>query len=194
MKLSEIKLQKKKQEIILSAVKLVNKKGSHGATMEEIAAELLMTKGSLYYYFKNKEDLLFQCHEMVLGQAISELQHYVNEVISNEQKLRKMIANHIRYMIEEKETFNMIIKPDQTFSKDYLQPILRKRNEYAAWFDKVIKKGVEEGEFTIKEPKIARMILLGSMNWIQQWYKLNGDKTIEDLQAIYADYLLKVVK
>ena len=47
---------------------------------------------------------------MVLGQAISELQDYVNEDISNEQKLRKMIATHIRYMIEEKETFNMIIK------------------------------------------------------------------------------------
>jgi len=194
MKLSEKKLQKKKRDIILSAVKIVNKKGSQEATMEEIAAELLMTKGSLYYYFKNKEDLLFQCHEMVLGQAISELQHYVNEVISNEQKLRKMIANHIRYMIEEKETFNMIIKPDQTFSKDYLHPILRKRNEYAAWFDEVIQQGVEEGEFTIKEPKIARMILLGSMNWIQQWYKPDRDKSIEELQAIYADYLLKVVK
>ena len=59
MKLSEKKLQKKKQEIILSAVKIVNKKGYQGATMEEIAAELLMTKGSLYYYFKNKEDLYF---------------------------------------------------------------------------------------------------------------------------------------
>ncbi|GGA19312.1 TetR/AcrR family transcriptional regulator [Psychrobacillus lasiicapitis] len=194
MKLSEKKLQKKKQEIILSAVKIVNQKGYQGATMEEIAAELLMTKGSLYYYFKNKEDLLFQCHEMVLGQAINELQDYFQEDLSNEQKLRKMIANHIRYMIEEKETFNMIIKPDQTFSKDYLHPILRKRNEYAASFDEVIQKGVEEGEFTIKEPKMARMILLGSMNWIQQWYRLDGDKSIEELQAIYADYLLKVVK
>ncbi|SER67953.1 TetR/AcrR family transcriptional regulator [Psychrobacillus sp. OK032] len=194
MKLSERKLQKKKHEIILSAVKIVNQKGYQGATMEEIAAELLMTKGSLYYYFKNKEDLIFQCHEMVLGQAINKLQDYINEDISNEQKLRKMIASHIRYAIEEKETFNMIIKPDETFSKDQLSPILNKRNEYASWFDQVIQKGIAEGDFRIKEPKIARMILLGSMNWIQQWYKVNGDKTIEDIQAIYADYLIKVVK
>ena len=65
MKLSEKKLKKKEEEIILSAVKIVNEKGYQGATMEEIAAELLMTKGSLYYYFKNKEDLIFQCHAMV---------------------------------------------------------------------------------------------------------------------------------
>lgn len=194
MKLSEKKLQKKKQAIILSAVKIVNQKGYQGATMEEIAAELLMTKGSLYYYFKNKEDLIFQCHEMVLGQAISDLQDCFNEEITNEQKLRKMIASHIRYAIEEKETFNMIIKPDQTFSKNQLSPILKKRNEYASWFDQVIQKGIAEGDFTIQEPKIARMILLGSMNWIQQWYSPDGDKTMEELQALYAEYLLKVVK
>ena len=194
MKLSEKKIQKKKEEIILSAVKIVNKKGYQGATMEEIAAELLMTKGSLYYYFKNKEDLIFQCHEMVLAQASEELKAHFEEDVSSVEKLRRMIVTHIRYAIEEKETFNMIIKPDQTFSSEQLNPILTQRNEYAKWFDHVIQEGIANGEFTISEPKIVRMILLGSMNWIQQWYKPEGGKTMEELQQIYADYLLKVVK
>ena len=194
MKLSEKKIQKKKEEIILSAVKIVNKKGYQGATMEEIAAELLMTKGSLYYYFKNKEDLIFQCHEMVLAQASEELKAHLEEDVSSEEKLRRMIVTHIRYAIEEKETFNMIIKPDQTFSSEQLNPILTQRNAYAKWFDLVIQEGIANGEFTISEPKIVRMILLGSMNWIQQWYKPEGGKTMEELQQIYADYLLKVVK
>jgi len=194
MKLSEKKIQKKKEDIILSAVKIVNEKGYQKATMEEIAAELLMTKGSLYYYFKNKEDLIFQCHEMVLVQAIEELQQYINAKQSNEEKLREMIKTHIQYAIEKKETFNMIIKPDQTFSEDQLNPILLKRNEYAGLFDQVILAGIKTAEFTIDEPKIARMILLGSMNWIQQWYNPFGSKTIEELQQIYADYMLKVLK
>ncbi|MFC0272523.1 TetR/AcrR family transcriptional regulator [Metabacillus herbersteinensis] len=194
MKLSEKKLLKKKEEIILSAVKIVNRKGYRGATMDEIAAELLMTKGSLYYYFKNKEDLIFQCHQMVLSQANEELQGHLNEMISNEEKLRRMIVTHIQYAIEEKETFNMIIKPDQTFSTEQLNPILLIRNEYAGLFDKVIREGIAKGEFTIGEPKIARMILLGSMNWIQQWYSPEGGKSMEELQEIYAEYLLKVVK
>ncbi|PZX08305.1 TetR family transcriptional regulator [Psychrobacillus insolitus] len=194
MKLSEKKIQKKKEDIILSAVKIVNEKGYQKATMEEIAAELLMTKGSLYYYFKNKEDLIFQCHEMVLVQAIEELQQHINVKQSNEEKLREMIKTHIQYAIEKKEMFNMIIKPDQTFSEDQLNPILLKRNEYAGLFDQVILAGIKTAEFTIDEPKIARMILLGSMNWIQQWYNPFGSKTIEELQQIYADYMLKVLK
>lgn len=194
MKLSERKLKKKKEEIILSAVKIVNKRGYAKATMEEIAAELLMTKGSLYYYFKNKEDLIFQCHELVLGQADEELQGHFETDITSEEKLRRMIVSHIRYAIEEKETFNMIIRPDQTFSSEQLSPILSKRNHYARWFDLVIEEGMANGEFTITEPKIGRMILLGSMNWIQQWYKPDGGKSMEDIQKIYSEYLLKVVK
>ena len=195
MKLSEKKTLKKKEEIILSAIKIVNRKGYQGATMEEIAAELLMTKGSLYYYFKNKEDLIFQCHELVLSKVIEELQaHLEEDQLTYEQRLRKMIVTHIDYAIEEKETLNLIIIPDETYSTDHLNPILEKRNAYARYFDQVIERGIEANEFTITEPKIARMILLGSMNWIQQWYSPEGRKTKEEIQEIYSDYLLKIVK
>jgi AcrR family transcriptional regulator len=194
MKLSEKKMLRKKEEIIKSAIKILNQKGSQGATMEEIAAELLMTKGSLYYYFTNKEDLLFQCHQLVLSKAIEELQHHIEaKGITFEERLKRMIATHIDYAIEEKETFNLIIKPDHAYSAEYLEPIIEKRNDYADYFDMVIKRGIEAKEFNITEPKIARMILLGSMNWIQQWYSPEGIKTKVEIQAIYSDYLLKIV-
>lgn len=194
MKLSEKRGLKKKEQIILSAIKIMNRKGYNGATMEEIAAELLMTKGALYYYFKNKEDLIYQCHELVLTNAIEELQAHLEEPVSYETRLRNMIKTHIAYAIKEKETFNMILKPDETFSSEQLKPILLKRQKYAHQFDTVIKEGIEANEFTITELKIARMILLGSMNWIQQWYQPDGKFNVEELQNVYADYLLKVVK
>ena len=194
MKLSEKRVLKKKEQIILSAIKIMNRKGYNGATMEEIAAELLMTKGALYYYFKNKEDLIYQCHELVLSNAIEELQAHLDEPVSYETRLRNMIKTHIAYAIKEKETFNMILKPDETFSSDQLKPILLKRQKYAHQFDTVIKEGMKAKEFTITELKIARMILLGSMNWIQQWYQPDGKFNVEELQNVYADYLLKVVK
>ena len=194
LKLSEKKMLKKRQEIILSAIKIVNKRGYAKATMEEIAADLLMTKGSLYYYFKNKEDLIFQCHALVLDRADEELKRHFETEKSSEEKLRNMIVTHIRYAIEEKETFNMLIQPDKTFSREQLKPILSKRNHYAKWFDFVIEEGIRNGEFTIDEPKIGRMILLGSMNWIQQWYKPEGEMSVAEIQKIYADYLLKILK
>ncbi|HHY21061.1 MAG TPA: helix-turn-helix transcriptional regulator, partial [Bacilli bacterium] len=101
MVLKEKKLAKKKEDILRSAAKIVSKKGLQGATMEEIAAELLMTKGSLYYYFKNKDDLIYQCHELVLSTAIARLETYLHDDISSVEKLKKAIATHIEFAINE---------------------------------------------------------------------------------------------
>ncbi|WP_274309137.1 TetR/AcrR family transcriptional regulator [Solibacillus daqui] len=194
MKLSEKKILKKKEQILLSAITIVNRRGYDGATMEEIAAEMLMTKGSLYYYFKNKGDLMYQCHKLVLAQATGELEEELQGEGTAEEILRKMVATHINYAVEEKETFNMIIEPKQMFNPEQIEPVLKLRKHYASLFDQVIEKGVATGEFHVDEPIIVRMIILGAMNWIQQWYSANGRLAKEELKQHFAEYIIKLLK
>src|SRR5438132_11311814 len=64
-------------DILTSAAKAFRKLGYHGATVEQIAAALHMKKGNLYYYFKNKEEILFACHQYSLDrltQLLGEIQ------------------------------------------------------------------------------------------------------------------------
>src|SRR5436309_12529311 len=53
-------------DILKSAAKAFRKLGYHGATVEQIAAVLHMKKGNLYYYFTNKEEIVFACHQYSL--------------------------------------------------------------------------------------------------------------------------------
>src|SRR5262245_34743392 len=53
-------------DILKSAAGAFRRLGYHGATVEQIAAALHMKKGNLYYYFKNKEDILYACHQFSL--------------------------------------------------------------------------------------------------------------------------------
>ena len=53
-------------DILKSAAKAFRRVGYHGATVEQIAAALQMKKGNLYYYFRNKEEILFACHQYSL--------------------------------------------------------------------------------------------------------------------------------
>ncbi|MFT4414770.1 TetR/AcrR family transcriptional regulator [Fredinandcohnia humi] len=194
MKLSEKKVLKKKEQILLSAITIINQKGYSGATMEDIAAELLMTKGSLYYYFKNKSDLMYQCHNFILSQATEDLRDILHAEGTVEEILRHMIATHIDYAVEEKETFNMIMEPKRFFNTEQLHLVLKLRKEYESLFDQIISRGVETGSFLAKEPKIARMMILGAMNWVQQWYKPGGRLSKEELVELYSDYILKILK
>ncbi|MDP4125766.1 MAG: TetR family transcriptional regulator C-terminal domain-containing protein [Bacillota bacterium] len=70
---------------------------------------------------------------------------------------------------------------------------MEKREKYSSLFDEVIAEGIRNGSFRVKEAKMARMIILGAMNWIQQWYSSKGEQSKEDVAKIYAEYLLKIL-
>jgi AcrR family transcriptional regulator len=195
MKLSEKKILRKKEQILLSAIEIVNRRGYSGATMEEIAAELLMTKGSLYYYFKNKSDLMYQCHNFVLSQGTEDLRDILNRGEGSATEiLVKMIATHMEYAIEEKEVFNLIMEPKRFFNEEQLELVLKLRKEYENLFDQIIKRGITSGEFRVEEPFIERMIILGAMNWVQQWYNPNGRLVKEEVIEKYTKSILKILK
>ncbi|PID20365.1 TetR family transcriptional regulator [Sporosarcina sp. P3] len=194
MNFSERKLLAKKDQIVSTAISVIKRRGYEGATMEEIAAELLMTKGSLYYYFKSKGELMYHCYNFVLSQATEALEVELQRGGTAEEILRNMIAKHIDYAIDEKETFNLIIEPKRTFDQEQLEPVLQLRKYYAGLFDEIITIGIESQEFHVKEPLIARMMILGAMNWIQQWYQTNGRMDKAQLQETFSEYILKILK
>ncbi|MHA6258398.1 TetR/AcrR family transcriptional regulator [Sporosarcina sp. CAU 1771] len=193
MKLFERRILKKKEQIIASAIELINEKGYAGATMEDIAAELLMTKGSLYYYFKNKNDLLYQCHIFIFTQGIKDLEENLNEGGTAEQILRRMIETHIDYVIGCKETNNVLISPREFYAEDQIEKVLKYRKLYSDPFDRVIEKGLATGEFNVQDPAFVRMMILGSMNWTYQWYRPNSGLTLDEVKEKFGDYILKLL-
>lgn len=193
MNLRERKAAKKKEDILRSASLVISRQGYHNTTMEDIAAELLMTKGSLYYYFKNKEELLYRCHDLILSDAMRKMLEIAEAPASSLEKMERAIHLHIEIAIKEKEVFNLIVKPEKTFSEENIAEIIEKRDAYASIFDRIIDEGVERGEFKVIEKKMARMIILGATNWIQVWYSPEGKYSTKDVEEIYARQLLKML-
>ena len=193
MSLRERKTAKKKEDILRSASLVISRNGYQNATMEDIAAELLMTKGALYYYFKNKEELLYSCHDLILSAAMEQMEAIYQEELSSMNKMKKAVKAHLDIAIREKEVFNLIVKPEQLFSEENIEEIIEKRDQYARIFDKIIAEGVKRGEFTVSDKKMARMIILGASNWVQVWYSPEGKLKKEKIEDIYAEYFLKML-
>jgi len=162
------KIEKKKQEIMRSAATVLAEKGYNGTTMEEIAAKLLMTKGSMYYYFKNKDDLLYQCHQMIMEISLDRIEKVVNSDLNPIEKLRNALKGHILLATSEKSMFMVMGKPNQNFSDLQLQEILKLRRSYSLYFDKILTEGIEKQVFDHVDVKMVRMIILGALNWIQE--------------------------
>src|SRR6187431_2472411 len=88
-------------EILKSAAKAFRKLGYHGATVEEIAAALHMKKGNLYYYFRNKEEILFACHQYSLDRLLAILDDIERSGVSPDQKLRRLISAFVHTILDE---------------------------------------------------------------------------------------------
>ncbi|MEH7276912.1 TetR/AcrR family transcriptional regulator [Neobacillus vireti] len=187
------KMAKKKQEILRSAAAILVEKGYQGTTMEEIAAKLLMTKGSMYYYFKNKDDLLYQCHLMIMELCLDGIEKVVNSDSTPIEKLRHAIKEHILLATREKSMFMALTKPNHNFSEDQLKEILELRKSYSLYFDRIILEGIEINAFENVDVRMVRLIILGALNWIQEWYDQNGPQSAEEISDTYARYLLKMI-
>src|SRR3954454_10585427 len=79
-------------EIMKSAAKAFRKLGYHGATVEQIASALHMKKGNLYYYFKNKEEILFACHQYSLDRLMGLLDEIEESTVAPDDKLRRLVG------------------------------------------------------------------------------------------------------
>lgn len=193
MSLRQLKTAKKKEDILRTAVSVIAEKGYHGTTMEDIAANLLMTKGSVYYYFKDKQDLLYQSQRMLLQRSLGNIETIQQEDLPVADKLRKAMVVHITYLLDERSGFEMMLKPEHFFSTEQLNEIFRLRNIYEECFDQMVMEGIEADVFGAVDTKIVRNIILGAMNWVTQWYSPGGKKDETEIAESVADYLLHIL-
>src|SRR5438094_9610207 len=86
-------------EILKSAAAAFRRLSYHGATVEQIAAALHMKKGNLYYYFKNKEEILFACYQYSIDRLMLVLDEAERSADSPDQKLRALIVAFVHIIL-----------------------------------------------------------------------------------------------
>lgn len=191
--LREKKAAKKKEEILSSALSIISEKGYHATTMEDIAANLLMTKGSVYYYFKDKQDLIFQSYLLLLNEGSKQFEKIGQKNISIIDRLKETMNTHMSLILNERAAFELGYKPEQFFEGKQLEMVIEKREEYAGYFECLIEEGKEAGLFNDVNVKIVRNIILGAMNWLLQWYSPQGKFDPDEMADVMSDYLLRIL-
>ena len=84
-----------------SAAAAFRRLGYHGATVEQIAATLHMKKGNLYYYFHNKEEILFACHQYSLERLLGTLDEVEVSALAPDEKIRRLIVAFVHMVLDE---------------------------------------------------------------------------------------------
>ena len=186
------KTELKREAILRSAAAAFRRKGYHGTSMEDISEQLLMTKGSLYYYFKDKEQILFACHDFSLDRVLEKMREVMEEQkgANKADKLGALIQGLVDVMIDDLQGSALAL--DFTALRDeLLEQIITKRDQFERGMRVVISEGVKSGEFRNVDPKLATFAILGAINWISKWYRPDGSFKAADIGRMYSDLFVK---
>jgi len=179
----------KRVEILRSAASAFRRRGYHGASVEEIAGALNMTKGNLYYYFKNKEEILFMCHDY----ALDVIQEHVADIDKSklpvERKVHAIIRSFVHLFIDVLHGTAWTLEVE-ALSPPLLKKVIAKRDRIDKGFRKILAGGMRAGIFTRRDPKLVAFVIFGAINWIPRWYDPAGRATSHEIAQAFADYLV----
>ena len=183
------KRARKRIEILKSAAASFQRRGYHGASVEQIASALNMTKGNLYYYFKNKEEILYVCHEHALEFILKHLKDVEKSDLPADRKLRSLIGGFVHLFIDEMHGTSWTLELE-ALAGTPLKKTITKRDRVERGFRRILKEGMDAGIFAPGDPKLLTFAILGVINWIPRWYNPAGAATSDTIAEVFADYLV----
>jgi|AntAceMinimDraft_2_1070361.scaffolds.fasta_scaffold49035_1 TetR/AcrR family fatty acid metabolism transcriptional regulator len=187
----EKKLQKR-DAIVKAAIEIFAHKGFQNTKISEIAQYAKVADGTVYLYFKNKDDLMIQAMSELLSKKLSDLKARLDSEEKAVVKLYKFFQIHVRALAGDRNVARFItveIRQCQEFYEKY--PEFAPISEYIDFVEGLIAEAIADGDIRKEiNPRAYAMILLGTVDFvITRWVLGNGEmsieKTVEDIADIF---------
>ena len=160
----------KKNNIIRVAAKLFSDKSFHDVTMDEIAEQVGVAKGTLYLYFSSKENLYLEILEHTFDTIESLLETEVAKSDSAPEKLKKVLAIIIKFYRENIDVLKILSRDETHLIQEHHDLTEKWRLRRINLYEKIIKKGIAEGTFKTMNTELAALILYGSVGAVMVFY------------------------
>ena len=183
-----IQHEAKHSAILSRAAKLFNTKGARATTLSDVAEKLGLTKTSLYYYVKTKEDLIYQCYDAAMKQALASLD-------TIEQRTENPLERTLLFMRSRIDTILLALRGEGDY---YAAPLelasLKDQHrealtaEYLAMFIRVrqyIRDGIDRGLIRPCHSTTTTRALIGALDWSFYWlYEIPAEEAAKAADAV----------
>ena len=177
-------------EILQAASAVFRRRGLHATGMRDIAAELGMHVGNLYYYFENKQEILAFCQEQTLKDLLSLVESVGSQTIRADTKLFRVVRGHVTQLNEETPG-SLAHLEIEALDQPWRKRIQQRRDRYEAGLRAILEEGIEDGIFRTVDPKVATMALLGAANWTVKWFQPEGEMSSSEIGGQFAELFVR---
>jgi AcrR family transcriptional regulator len=181
---------RKKLEIVRGAAAAFRDRGYAATSVREIARRTGMTPGNLYYYFRDKQEILCFCQDYSLDVLLREARRIRKRRLGAQEKTRALVRLQVLWMLDEMHGSSGHIE-FHAIPRPRLRRIIERRDEYERIVRAVVEEGIRAGHFAPRDPKLVTLAILGAVNWTARWYRPDGGLPPEAIADAFSDYLLR---
>ena len=164
----------KYKQIIDAAVIVIAENGYHQAQVSKIAKQAGVADGTIYLYFKNKEDILISVFQEKMSVFVDNLQDIIKNGSSSSEKLAQMIENHFKVLSDDRHLATVTQLELRQSNKETRLKINAILKEYLKLLDEILIEGMLSGEFNqTMDVRLARQMVFGTIDEITTTWVMN---------------------
>jgi TetR/AcrR family transcriptional regulator, cholesterol catabolism regulator len=182
------------EEVLQSAANIFFAKGFHATSIEDVARDVGMLKGSLYYYIKSKEDLLFQLLLAGIEDGDAFIAQQIDPGGDPVEQLEKAIRAQIDYIIQNRVPFGLFLHEFDSLSGKRQHKLIAVMSRYNSRFVELVRRGQEQGKIMQGEPWIIVNGILGMCNWLYRWYDPDQVSDPEKIKAVFLRMIFEGIR
>ena len=186
---AETRFSAKRDRILKAAAACFNEKGFSGTSLKDVADRLGLTDAALYYYVRNKEELVYQCYLRAGELGAEAMRRAKADGGSGLEQARLYLRYHVEIMVGERGPV-AILSEIPSLDSRHREEILKISRQHSLEFEQILELGIEDGSIRPCDVRMTGNAIMGAINWIPKWY--HGDAaTAGDIVSEFPDVLTR---
>jgi len=179
-----------REEILRSAANLFADRGVRGVSIEEVANGLGYKKSSVYYYFKSKDDLLWDVFRYISEHFVGEAERLSASLTEPLDRLAALIRMHVRFLSKHKEWATVFYRDASELPNDRQSEVHAIIVRYDGFFRLAVQEALDRRLIRPLPVDIVVNIVLGACNWMVNWIGPRHSENVEEIATTYVTLLL----
>ncbi len=174
-KATETRWELQKDRMLRAAARCFNEKGYSGTSLKDVSAHLGLTDAALYYYVKNKEELVYLCYLRRGDVGREAMDRAIADGLDGLDTVRRYIRYHVDAMTGEYGP-TAIMSEIPSLKPAHREQVLDISRRHSARFEALLERGIEDGSIRPCDVRMTGNAIMGALNWVPKWFR--GDAEV----------------
>ncbi|MEU3470841.1 TetR/AcrR family transcriptional regulator [Streptomyces sp. NPDC006687] len=181
------------RRLLVAAVEAFAERGYHATTTRDIAGRAGMSPAALYIHYKTKEELLHRISRIGHDKALEILETAARGPGPAAGRLDAAVRSFVRWHAAHHTTARVVQYELDALGPGHRSEIVALRRRSDAAVRRILSDGVSAGEFDVPDVPGTTLAVLSLCIDVARWFNAEGQRTPDEVGALYADLVLRMV-